>query len=209
MQILFLSAYELARSDSGSTVTNQPLLSALPSRLTDSGPLDLVDQADSGGYSRSVVQWDGVEIAVYGLHLRSFSPDRPWLNGGMLSVGAWLRALDAFKNDILLRSAEVERIVGLLASEPLPFLVMGDMNGTPDQWTYRRLSDGLQDALLVSGGWSPTFPDERPLVQIDAVFASSRWIVHSAEVAPRGLSDHRAVLATLSLPHAQSIAPPP
>lgn len=184
----FLTSPEYRLVD-GSGKNNLPLLvrggiRAEPSVDEDLDPLGL---DGSGSVRRFVVEWDGRPVALYTVHFRSY--DRP---GGRPRVGT-------VRSDLAARAREARLLRSVLDAEELPFLVLGDFNATPDQWTYAHVADGLQDALVGRAGWAPTFPDERPLVQIDAVLASPEWEVRAAEVLPGGLSDHRGVLADLRL----------
>lgn len=153
---------------------------------------------DAGQFSRTVVRWDGRDVAVYNVHLRSFGINRPWTDGQVLSMSAWIRAAGGFQGDFVLRAAEADRFRDILDAERLPFLLVGDLNTTPGQWAHARIGAGLTDALGETGR-SATYPDRRPLFEIDAVFASPGWTVVSAAVARPGLSDHRAIVADLRL----------
>jgi endonuclease/exonuclease/phosphatase (EEP) superfamily protein YafD len=199
MTLLGAGRYALARTAAGPTVTGQPVFATTPAVLDTTGSLDPVSGPASGEYNRVRMRWGGRQIAVYNVHLRSFSPDRPWLSGSLWSLSDWRRSLAAFKHDMLARGAEAEALRTMLAAEPLPYIVVGDMNATPDQWSYARVAGSLGDALRAARGWAGTFPDRRPVFQIDAVLTSPHWRVARATVAPPGLSDHRAVLVDLVL----------
>lgn len=181
-----------------------PVFSLLPASSTSSGSLGRGDDDRAGAYTRAVVRWEGRDVAVYSVHLRSFNPDRPSAPWEGESVGSWFQALEGLGRDFVLRAGEADRLRALLRRERLPFLVMGDLNSTPHQWAYARVAEGLLDATRAASGWTATYPDRRPLVQIDAVLASPEWDVVSAEVGPPGLSDHRAVIAGLALPRGPS-----
>jgi endonuclease/exonuclease/phosphatase family metal-dependent hydrolase len=152
------------------------------------GDLDPFGLEGSGGVRRFVAEWGGRPFAVYVVHFRSYS--RP---GG----SPQLRTL---RSDLAARAREARYLRDVLDAEALPYLVVGDFNATPDQWTYAHVASGLQDALRETAGWAPTYPDGRPLVQIDAVLTSPGWAVASARVLPPGLSDHRGVLVDLRPP---------
>lgn len=182
------------------TTTRVPTFTALPVVSNAEGTLGQEGDERAGVFSRTVVRWEGRDVAVYNVHLRSFNPERPSPPWKAEGVGPWFRALEGLGRDFVLRSQEADRLRGLFDEESLPFLVLGDLNSTPYQWAYARVARGLRDAARADRGWTATYPDRRPVVQIDAVLASPEWAVVSASVGPEGLSDHRALSAALALP---------
>lgn len=86
-----------------------------------------------------------------------------------------------------------------------PWLLLGDFNATIDQSQFRDLvGRGYADAGEVAGmGLEPTFPQGGhliPPITIDHVLADRRLGVVSYAVEDLPGSDHRAVVATLTLP---------
>lgn len=176
----------------------RPVLSRLPGR----GELLRVDVGDGRALRvvRVALQWQGREVALYNLHLQGFAAERPWKEGAFWRPRAWMRYLLRNREEMLRRAAEAEAIRRLLEAEERPFIVCGDFNSTPNQWMYRHLSAGLQDAFRVAGeGWGATYPARLPLVRIDYVLAGPAWRVVEAAVGPRHFSDHRPVRAVLQL----------
>ncbi|GAB5537873.1 MAG: endonuclease/exonuclease/phosphatase family protein [Rubricoccaceae bacterium] len=173
------------------------LFSRVPAGLSDPVLLDTTSTTHSGKYTRTEVQWEGQMVAIYNVHFRSFAAPRPSRVNVRLSE--WIAALQASKNDFTAREAEARTLRRALESEPLPFIIAGDFNATPDHWSYAHVANGLVDALNAVPGLAWTYPDTRPLVRIDAVLASSHWAVRRAAVLPPGVSDHRPVLAELDL----------
>ena len=171
-------------------LARQVILTRLPAVSYEAGYLG-EEGVHSGVYGRAVLRVAGQEVAVYNVHLRSFGRWRGVLRPSSLA---------GLREDIIQRATEAGHLRAALDAEPLPYLVAGDLNSTPDQWAYRRVADGARDALAAEGGLLPrTYPSSFPLVQIDAVFASPEFEVIDARVGPRGLSDHRPVRATLAL----------
>ncbi|MGB1226237.1 MAG: endonuclease/exonuclease/phosphatase family protein, partial [Mycobacterium sp.] len=91
---------------------------------------------------------------------------------------------------------------------PGAVIVAGDFNSTPDMRQFRDLlTDGYRDAVdQIGAGWGPTFPSRPlfpPLITIDHVITRNAAVssIHTVEV--RG-SDHRALLASVSLPLASA-----
>ena len=184
--------------DPGRWLTNgTALFVRTPASLSEPVLLDPTSRTHSGKYTRTEIEWEGHQIAVYNVHFRSFAAPRP--TGASAGIREWLNTIQASKLDFLAREAEARVLRRALDAESLPFIVAGDFNATPDQWTYAHVAEGLTDALDVARGIGWTYPDARPVVRIDGILASSDWVVRRASVQPRGVSDHRPVLADLEL----------
>jgi endonuclease/exonuclease/phosphatase family metal-dependent hydrolase len=185
-------------SDPSGWLTNgTALFVRVPASFSSSVLLDSTSATNSGKYTRTEVEWLGQTVAIYNVHFRSFTAPRP--SGVRAGLNAWVAALKASKNDFLAREAEARTLRQALDGETIPFVVAGDFNATPDQWTYAHVARGLNDALDTAPGFAWTYPDARPLIRIDAILASSEWSVRQAIVMPPGASDHRPVLVDLNL----------
>jgi endonuclease/exonuclease/phosphatase family metal-dependent hydrolase len=148
---------------------------------------------------RTQISWMGRDIAIYNIHLMSHGTKKPWKNrGGLFSLEAWKVYLAEMRFGFTIRRAQVEKVRSLLDAETLPTILIGDFNSTPDSWTYRQLSVGMQDAFRVAGtGWGATYHANRPLVRIDFILVGPEFDVIDASVAEPfpSSSDHRPLLA--------------
>lgn len=155
----------------------------------------------SGGLTRRVYEWQGRPIAVYNVHLHSFSSRRPWRDEDeRLSLFAWGNALLSYRDDFKVRAEQARELKRMLEAESYPFIVCGDLNSTPKNWVYTYLTQGLRDAFReVGAGWGGTYPARFPLVRIDHVIVSPEWSVRRARVETELFSDHRPVVAELVL----------
>lgn len=159
------------------------------------------DRGPAGTVVRAQLSWQGRSFVVYNIHLQSFTTRRPWVEGNTFNLPAWIQFIRRTGAAFLQRADESVEIRAMLDGEELPFLLCGDFNTTPHQWTYWKLSSGLQDAYRTAGGfWGPTFPSAWPLVRIDYIIASPHWIVGDVEVGPQLPPDHRPVIGELMLP---------
>jgi endonuclease/exonuclease/phosphatase (EEP) superfamily protein YafD len=99
---------------------------------------------------------------------------------------------------------DLEDLVAPACRAGTPAIVAGDLNATTDQGAFRTASAGCVDALETLGsGTTATFPTNLPRwfgVQIDHVLTTGGVGVQDAEVLDVPGTDHRAVLARLSLP---------
>lgn len=93
----------------------------------------------------------------------------------------------------------------LEAGPPAPTIVAGDFNSLPisaEGWKMSRHFDHAWHPAR--DGWATSFPLAAigwpaGAVKIDHVYHDSDWRSHGTWVAPQGASDHRPVLAELSL----------
>jgi endonuclease/exonuclease/phosphatase family metal-dependent hydrolase len=151
--------------------------------------------------TRALLSWQGRDVALYNLHLYSFN-DKLWREDGTtgLKLRTWTDRLRKYRTAFLARAREVEYLRGLLEQETLPYIVSGDFNTTPHNWDYRHLARGLTDTFKAAGrGWGGTFHTNLPLFRIDFILASPAWQIHAAYVPEVAYSDHRPVVARLSL----------
>ena len=94
-----------------------------------------------------------------------------------------------------------------IRAAPHPLLVLGDFNTSDRQPFYRALRADLQDTYRESGPWFGfTFPNASgsaiklpPLVRIDYLWHDAAWTAHTAHTGVLPQSDHRYVVADLSL----------
>lgn len=162
----------------------------------------LIGGNERTAYTRALLRWQGREVAVYNVHLRSFGEERPWREGWAerLNPRVWLEALASYRADFLARAEEAESLRQVLEAETRPFIVCGDFNSTSQQWVYGHLARGLTDAFGAAGrGIGFTYHARLPFVRIDHVLASSEWAAVSARVPRQPASDHLPVVAALVL----------
>lgn len=86
-----------------------------------------------------------------------------------------------------------------------PLAVMGDLNATPEQVTFRRLTAlGLTNGAAQSGaGWQPTFTGGveglPPLLALDHLLTSDRVVTRSFRTVEIPRTDHYAIVAEIAL----------
>jgi endonuclease/exonuclease/phosphatase family metal-dependent hydrolase len=101
-----------------------------------------------------------------------------------------------------------------LAAEPVPepggapLILLGDFNSTLDHAPMRRLiAGGYRDAAATAGEglqptWGPYGGEPVPPVTLDHVLADRRIGVRAVRVSAVNRSDHRSIIATLTVPAA-------
>ena len=184
-------------SDRSGPANRQVVLSRLPVVAHTAGALG-PSNTDPSLYARVEVEWAGRRVALYNVHLRPFNPTAGWSLRRALDPAVWAETPARLRSFFAVQAEEAERLAALLDAETLPFVVAGDFNATPDQWSRALLARRAPEALG-RRLWAPTRPDAFPVAPIDGVLAGPGWAVRSASVGPPGLSDHRAVSAELVL----------
>ncbi|WP_456425565.1 endonuclease/exonuclease/phosphatase family protein [Rhodocaloribacter sp.] len=193
--------YQMPEKDPESKIVlSRPILTRVPGDVVSE--FDLLDAGGTNlsNVGRARLRWQGREVVVYNVHLHSYlsrgeATDR---RGGVLR---WMkRVYEALRGDVRTRAREARALRRLLDAETLPFLLIGDLNTTPHNWVYRHLSEGLRDAYRSAGRSTlGTYPARLPLARIDFILASPHWVVVEAGAGPPFVSDHRPLVAALTL----------
>ncbi|MBN9682257.1 endonuclease/exonuclease/phosphatase family protein [Corallococcus sp. NCSPR001] len=159
------------------------LLSRHPFQSLAQYPLPTPKGAEPRTLAHAVLDVDGREVSVYATHLIR----RPF-NGAA-------------------RVRQSVFISRLLAKDPRPRLLMGDLNDDPDSRPVRLLRRQLQDVARVTrSDGTGTYP--MPLflksLRIDYVMACGAFTPVSTRVLRVGVSDHYPVVADLKLQPAEA-----
>ncbi len=185
-------------------VTDQPVVARIPIQRVDlhqfaetegeDDPLDILEVGSA---------WQGRPFTLYNIHLASYGPQKPWQEeeDRRLEPTVWRGYLRRYRRAILRRAWQAERVKELLAQAEGSYLVTGDFNTTPHNWSYRHIASGLRDAMHDAGsGTGLTYHRKRPIVRIDFVLASRDFRFSSARVVDGHSSDHLGVLVTVGWP---------
>lgn len=94
----------------------------------------------------------------------------------------------------------VKTVAGLIPRERGVF--MGDLNMKPGNLKLRPVRKKLTDtaAFLAQGDNGYTFPSDSPNRKIDYIFVTKDLEVNASRVYPKIASDHRALVADITLP---------
>ncbi len=167
----------------------------MPDSLVSFEEIEIDPEGDdlSGLAVRAVVRWQGLDVAVYNVHLRSFGPERPWTSDRPWSRSSVRGAATNFRDTVVKRAAEAERLRRRVDAETLPYLIVGDFNSTPQQWVYRHLAESHAEVLRRAGWRRATYPSRLPVVAIDHVLGGPGWEAAGARIGRDDISDHRPV----------------
>jgi endonuclease/exonuclease/phosphatase (EEP) superfamily protein YafD len=161
-------------------------------------PILMVEDVDPDVFCRLrsvVIDFDGQPVRVIGVHAWPYTGvDR-----------------ESVERSFRWRQEQIDLILGMVAGQPEPLVLLGDLNSAPMSEVYGTLSARYTDAFTKAGwGLGHTFPAESGhwhrvpypdrLVRIDYVFHSAEWRAEKSWVAEwDGFSDHLPVVAKLRL----------
>jgi endonuclease/exonuclease/phosphatase family metal-dependent hydrolase len=163
--------------------------------------------------ARWVIDWQGRLVAIYNVHFPS--PRRHLGSTGASRVLPQLAALvfgDDAKMDAYWRwRVDMARdLAGRLQKEPLPWILLGDMNTPPRGVIYSRLLSMGEDLhVRVGEGFGHTFPGDtrnplalaRPWLRLDYVFADRKsWGARWVRPEKGARSQHLPLAAELVMP---------
>ncbi|MFE8602704.1 endonuclease/exonuclease/phosphatase family protein [Archangium violaceum] len=153
------------------------ILSRFPLESVEQHPLPVETGTEPRTVARVLMKVHGQDVSVYVTHLTR----RPF-NGGI-------------------RVRQSAAIMKLMAEDPRPKLLMGDMNDTPESGSLRLFKRELADVFALRGeGSADTYPlPVIPNLRIDYVLASDRFMPRHGKVLRVNASDHYPVVADLTL----------
>jgi len=182
-------------------ITHQPVLSRIGiATITSSRFQYDPDDEDDLEIVRAETVFEGRRFATYNVHLASYGSRKPWEEelSGRFDPRVWVAYMRRYRSAILRRSWEAEHVRAAIEEAAGPFLVTGDFNATPHNWSYRRIASGLRDAMADTGGGPGfTYHRRRPIARIDYILASDEFEFTSARVLNGNVSDHLALTATV------------
>ena len=108
-----------------------------------------------------------------------------------------------YRADPAVRFQQVKEILNYVGDSPLPTILLGDLNATPEAAELQPLVQRLPDGWPPSAGEGLTYPADAPRKRIDYVLTSRHFQVKAAEVPSTLASDHRPVVVELLLTQQQ------
>lgn len=104
------------------------------------------------------------------------------------------------KSAFQLRANQAQLVMQQINASPYPAIITGDFNDVPCSYTYRKISEGWQDAFLKkSFGIGATYMGLSPTLRIDYILTNPQWEVKAFEQVDENLSDHHMIMADLLL----------
>jgi len=98
------------------------------------------------------------------------------------------------------RSTQADVVRQIVDDSPYPVIFCGDLNDTPNSYTYFTIRGNMQDAFLEKGfGIGRTFRSISPTLRIDYIFYDGHFKIQQFDRIVKNLSDHFMILADLKL----------
>ncbi len=148
-------------------------------------------------------------VRLYNIHLHSTTitrDDDAYLSNmefvnDSLSEDALRSIIQRFRNSSIGRADQADSIAHSIAQTAHRVVVCGDFNDTPNSYTFRKISKGLQDSFQEVGvGYTHTFRGFLNLLRIDYILVEKPTKVLSYDVVDSiSVSDHLPVITTLKL----------
>jgi endonuclease/exonuclease/phosphatase family metal-dependent hydrolase len=108
--------------------------------------------------------------------------------------------LSKLRKAMNLRSSQADIARKILDDSPYPTIFCGDLNDTPNSYTYFTIRGEMQDAFLKKGfGIGRTFSSLSPTLRIDYIFTDDRFRVKQFTRVVKYLSDHFMIMADVEL----------
>jgi len=153
----------------------------------------------SGHYIRPLLEaeitLDGKRVNVLNIHLYSFQL------AAALKNPTREKARRVTQGAIEMRTLQIEKVTGWLASQTTPAFVAGDFNTPPRGRLYGRLTDAATDAFAAAGeGFGWTFPHSHPVLRIDYIWLTPDVKAVHCRPLRAGPSDHLPVVAEVVVP---------
>ena len=151
------------------------VLSRHPMTYTENHEIIRLEDWVAPGFPEAVVQVRGAKVHFYGTHLD-------------------------YRGDPTLRRMQVDDMLAVTSADEGQKILVGDLNAPPHAPELARLWGHFTDAWEVRGrGAGYTYASDDPVKRIDYVLCSPGVRVESVDVVETLASDHRPVVAELTL----------
>ena len=116
-----------------------------------------------------------------------------------IKKGSW-SILSKMKFAYIKRASQIEAVTEYIRKSPYPVMFCGDFNDTPVSYSYRQISNLLDDAFVDAGKGLGKTHTNLPLLRIDYIFHSKALQCIEQKTIEKDYSDHFPVVARFMLP---------
>lgn len=138
---------------------------------------------------------------IYYIHLEGvhFKRERNGLVHGSEGVGVFTK-LSRISRAFVIRSYEVDKIRRHVEDCPYPYIIIGDLDDTPNSYAVNSLANGIKNSFVEKGsGWGSTLFNNVFKLQIDYILTNSNFNVLGYQSINEKVSDHKPVIADIQL----------
>jgi endonuclease/exonuclease/phosphatase family metal-dependent hydrolase len=108
--------------------------------------------------------------------------------------------LAKLRKAIILRASQADIVRQIMDDSPYPTIFCGDLNDTPNSYTYFTIRGDMQDAFLEKGfGIGRTFSSLSPTLRIDFILTDDQFSIKQFTRVVKYLSDHFMLMADVEL----------
>ena len=108
--------------------------------------------------------------------------------------------LAKLRKAIILRASQADVVRQIMDDSPYPTIFCGDLNDTPNSYTYFTIRGDMQDAFLQKGfGIGRTFSSLSPTLRIDFILTDENFRIRQFTRVVKYLSDHFMLMADVEL----------
>ena len=98
------------------------------------------------------------------------------------------------------RAAQAQKVANHIALAPHPVIICGDLNDTPQSFSYHILTKNLKDSFKEKGfGLGTTYAGNIPALRIDYILYDKKIKLHNLKILKENFSDHYPVICQISL----------
>ena len=150
------------------------------------------------------LQIKGEIVRVYNVHLQSNAVSKEAENliadpAGLQSLKGLRLVLAKVKWATSKRASQARLVANHIKRSPHPVIVCGDFNDTPQSYTFRKISEGLQNAFKAKGrGLGITYAGTIPGLHIDHILLDEKFKVERHLITKEPMSDHYPVTCRVS-----------
>ena len=146
-------------------------------------------------------------IRVYSVHLYtnrvSKHADKILEQSGFEEEEAWSDIkymFSSFSKGAKTRAEETAKIIAHIKKSPYPVVVCGDLNDTPESYTYNRMKDHLKDSFVEAAkGLGYSYAGSIPMLRIDYIMVDPKFTVFDHQVIHKKFSDHYPIISTIGI----------
>jgi len=112
----------------------------------------------------------------------------------------FFKIFSKIKKAFVIRANQVELLKQDIARSPYPVIVCGDFNDTPASYTYRRMTEGMNDSFRKAGNgiFGSTYTGNFPSFRIDYILFDDAFTAFNYSKSNVNLSDHYPIQVFLN-----------
>jgi len=160
-------------------------------------PQEIVFKSSFNSALKLDLSIEGDTVRLINCHLESNGltmHERKSLTNDATNKRVLFGTLKKMRRTSIIRAKQADEIAKMVAESPYPVIVCGDFNDTAYSYTYKTISQNLNDAFIGSGiGTGFTFFDHFFRFRIDYILTSNRFATKNFKVEKADCSDHRPI----------------